>query len=296
MLSQNNFSKREMQVINLLMEGKSNKQIATTLKISEGTVEFHLTKIYNKLGVGSRLEALIKLGQSGLTPDHPELTNIGEIPSERDVKLGETPVESDAENIYDVDASLPTKGDEMIGKKTLSPKKYMLLVITGLAVLVLAIVTLYMLMSRQKTWTGYERECEYPDQSTVGQAISRSNASGKLVYGQFGTIGTAPWSAEAGDAVYENINTPRVEALYLKLRYSKNSPPAVPILIYVDEEKEPRASIYPANQKDWNRFSWTDPVFLGGVESGIHTITVSTTGQEYGVVDLDKFILLADSP
>jgi hypothetical protein len=84
--------------------------------------------------------------------------------------------------------------------------------------------------------------------------------------------------------------------LYLKLRYSKNSPPSIPILVYLDDEKTPRASIFPENQKDWNRFSWTDSIFLGSVESGVHTIIFSTVGQKYGVADLDKFVLSAGSP
>jgi DNA-binding CsgD family transcriptional regulator/N-acetylneuraminic acid mutarotase len=61
-------SDREEIVAHLLMEGKSNKQIATVLKISSSTVEFHLTNLYAKLGVGSRSEAIILLSHLGKSP------------------------------------------------------------------------------------------------------------------------------------------------------------------------------------------------------------------------------------
>lgn len=60
----NKLSKRQQQVMEHLLYGKSNKQIALELGISESTVEFHLRKIYGKLGVSSRTEAVLKLGKS----------------------------------------------------------------------------------------------------------------------------------------------------------------------------------------------------------------------------------------
>lgn len=57
-------SEREKEVAALLMEGKSNKQIASALHISPSTVEFHLRNIYNKAGVSSRVELIIKLRDS----------------------------------------------------------------------------------------------------------------------------------------------------------------------------------------------------------------------------------------
>lgn len=55
------FSEREQEVIDLLVQGKSNKQIALHLKISNRTVEFHLSNIYSKLNVSSRTEAVLLL-------------------------------------------------------------------------------------------------------------------------------------------------------------------------------------------------------------------------------------------
>jgi DNA-binding CsgD family transcriptional regulator len=64
--SQIEYSDREQQVIELLIQGKSNKQIALALGISLRTVEFHLSKIYTKLGATSRTEAALKLSKTYL--------------------------------------------------------------------------------------------------------------------------------------------------------------------------------------------------------------------------------------
>ncbi len=60
------FSRREQEVIDLLLQGKSNKQIATALGVSSRTIEFHLSHIYTKLGVTSRTEAVLKLSKNDL--------------------------------------------------------------------------------------------------------------------------------------------------------------------------------------------------------------------------------------
>ncbi|MEZ0396607.1 MAG: helix-turn-helix transcriptional regulator [Anaerolineales bacterium] len=60
------FSRREREVIELLLQGKSNKQIAAALHLSGRTVEFHLSNIYAKLGVASRTEAVLKLSAADL--------------------------------------------------------------------------------------------------------------------------------------------------------------------------------------------------------------------------------------
>jgi len=62
-------SNREQEVTKLLLEGKSNKQIASTLHISENTVEFHLKNIYSKYQVNSRTELILKLRDSVVAED-----------------------------------------------------------------------------------------------------------------------------------------------------------------------------------------------------------------------------------
>lgn len=49
---------REMQVLRMLAQGGSNKAIAKSLTVSEHAVKFHLKRIYSKLGVRSRDEAV----------------------------------------------------------------------------------------------------------------------------------------------------------------------------------------------------------------------------------------------
>lgn len=62
----NQFTEREKEVVDLLLQGKSNKQIALQLDISKSTVEFHLKNVYFKLGVNSRTEAILRLSKSSL--------------------------------------------------------------------------------------------------------------------------------------------------------------------------------------------------------------------------------------
>jgi NarL family two-component system response regulator YdfI len=49
---------RELQILTMLAEGLGNKEIAWQLKISEHTVKFHISSIFNKLDVSSRAEAV----------------------------------------------------------------------------------------------------------------------------------------------------------------------------------------------------------------------------------------------
>ena len=291
------FSKREKEVVFLLLQGKSNKEMALALGITEGTVEFHLTRIYAKLDVASRVEAIVRINQLGLSLEDFEPIKTRENMSGKVGKYGESPVEKNelspdnrSERILHVEATsnMPAKTNSFF-------RKYKMPIIIAMLFLLL-IIAAVIYLSRPKSWSKYERECEYPDEFTVGQTIGRSNASGLKVHGQFGTTGGDPWPAVPGSVIYKNINTPDVEQLYMKLRYSKNSPSSVPVLVYIDDEKTPRTSIYLEDQKDWNRFAWTKPIFLGSVESGVHTLTFSTVGQQYGVADLDKFVLTAGKP
>jgi DNA-binding NarL/FixJ family response regulator len=59
-------SEREQQVLELVAKGKSNKEIATDLDITEATVKGHLTNILSKLGVSDRTQAVIAALRRGL--------------------------------------------------------------------------------------------------------------------------------------------------------------------------------------------------------------------------------------
>jgi two-component system, NarL family, response regulator LiaR len=53
-----NLSDREMEVLALLVQGLSNREIAERLTISRSTIKFHVSSILGKLGANSRTEAV----------------------------------------------------------------------------------------------------------------------------------------------------------------------------------------------------------------------------------------------
>ena len=61
-----NLSSREIDVLTLLVAGRSNKEIVTDLEISLSTVKHHLERIFVKLGVNDRTQAATAAVQRGL--------------------------------------------------------------------------------------------------------------------------------------------------------------------------------------------------------------------------------------
>jgi DNA-binding NarL/FixJ family response regulator len=57
---------RETEILRALAEGRSNKQIAQQFWLSAQTIKYHLTHIYQKLGVSSRTEAVHQAYEHGL--------------------------------------------------------------------------------------------------------------------------------------------------------------------------------------------------------------------------------------
>jgi two-component system, NarL family, response regulator len=59
-------SEREYDVLNCMAKGKSNKAIASDLKITEYTVKFHVANIMLKLGASDRTHAVVNALQQGI--------------------------------------------------------------------------------------------------------------------------------------------------------------------------------------------------------------------------------------
>jgi two-component system, NarL family, competent response regulator ComA len=59
-------STKEQQILEGVEKGLTNKAIAINLSMSQRTIEYNLTKIFSKLGVSSRTEALMKAREFGL--------------------------------------------------------------------------------------------------------------------------------------------------------------------------------------------------------------------------------------
>ena len=63
--SENPLTERESQVLELVAEGKTTKEIAAELFLSAGTVRNYISTILDKLGVGNRIEAIQRFREKG---------------------------------------------------------------------------------------------------------------------------------------------------------------------------------------------------------------------------------------
>jgi two-component system NarL family response regulator len=57
---------RELEVLKLIVAGKSNKEIGSALSISEATVKTHINNLLNKMGVSDRTQAATTALQRGI--------------------------------------------------------------------------------------------------------------------------------------------------------------------------------------------------------------------------------------
>jgi two-component system, NarL family, nitrate/nitrite response regulator NarL len=64
--SSEELTRREQEVVELLVEGLTNRDIAARLHISEHTAKFHVNSVLQKLGAQSRTEAVVKAARRGL--------------------------------------------------------------------------------------------------------------------------------------------------------------------------------------------------------------------------------------
>ena len=59
-------SRREIEVLQVMATGAANKQIASDLNIGQSTVKTHIVRIFNKLGVNGRTEAVAEAVKKGI--------------------------------------------------------------------------------------------------------------------------------------------------------------------------------------------------------------------------------------
>jgi len=104
-------SNREWDVLKLLLQGKSNKLIASSLNVSIRTVEFHLKNIYSKFQVSSRIELILKLGNT--TGEF----EIGKLGRSTVVGKGETAENRDKPNLWMIWAIPFKETVSIIGKE-----------------------------------------------------------------------------------------------------------------------------------------------------------------------------------
>jgi DNA-binding NarL/FixJ family response regulator len=71
-------TRREQEILQLLVTGQSNREIGDKLGVQEVTIKAHLRNLFNKLGVSNRTEAVLYLlGQRALQAGHYEDQNKG---------------------------------------------------------------------------------------------------------------------------------------------------------------------------------------------------------------------------
>lgn len=66
-------TEREMDVLELVAQDLTNKMIGSALFLSEDTIKTHLRRLYGKLGVSTRLGAVVAATARGIIPCHCEL-------------------------------------------------------------------------------------------------------------------------------------------------------------------------------------------------------------------------------
>ena len=61
-------TKREIEVLTHVIQGKSSREVAETLFVSKRTVDFHLANVYDNLHVNNRVQAFRRATRLGLIP------------------------------------------------------------------------------------------------------------------------------------------------------------------------------------------------------------------------------------
>ena len=67
-LKETGLTPREHEILGLIAEGLSNREIGERLFVSENTVKTHSSRVFDKLGVNRRVQAVVKGRELGLIP------------------------------------------------------------------------------------------------------------------------------------------------------------------------------------------------------------------------------------
>ena len=70
-------TEREQQILHLIAEGLTNREISRDLFISEATVENHIHHIFVKLGISNRAQAVARAFQSRMVLQNDGMKNEG---------------------------------------------------------------------------------------------------------------------------------------------------------------------------------------------------------------------------
>ena len=68
---------RENQILRLIADGLTNREISCCLSISESTVENHIHHLYGKLGISNRAQAVAYVFQLRIVLQNPIFENRG---------------------------------------------------------------------------------------------------------------------------------------------------------------------------------------------------------------------------
>ena len=66
---ENPLTERECQVLKLIADGKTTKEIASQLYLTNGTVRNYISVILDKLDVSNRVEAIVRFKEKGWSKD-----------------------------------------------------------------------------------------------------------------------------------------------------------------------------------------------------------------------------------
>ena len=64
-------TERQLQILHLLVAGRSNRQIGAQLQLTAGTIRNHLSRIFQRLGVTTRTQAAVRAVELGLSRTGP---------------------------------------------------------------------------------------------------------------------------------------------------------------------------------------------------------------------------------